>query len=133
LAQHASEFNTEEIVDLLAPTRLYHDVVGGLRSAGIRPKAMAHITGGGLPENLERLLGGKAAHLTIPQWNRGAVQKVLSHCDPADCFNTFNMGIGWVALVAPADVDAALGVGPGGRLLGTVEGESGHVSVVIAG
>jgi phosphoribosylformylglycinamidine cyclo-ligase len=92
---------------------------------------MAHITGGGLPENLERLLGGKAAHLTIPKWKSEPIQKVLSYCDPADCFNTFNMGIGWVAIVAPADLPSALAAGPGGTLLGTVESAEGHVKVTV--
>lgn len=131
LSERAADFTEPEILDLLAPTRLYHDVVRGFRTSGIRPKAMAHITGGGLPENLERLLGGKGADLTIPRWELGAVQRVLAHCDPDDCFNTFNMGIGWVSIVAPSDIDAALTLGPGGRVLGTVESEAGHVRVRI--
>lgn len=131
LAEHAADFTSDEIRALLAPTRLYHDVVRGFRSAGVRPKAMAHITGGGLPENLERLLGGKGAALTIPAWNAGAVPKVLAHCDPADCFNTFNMGIGWVSIVDPADVDRSLAIGPGGRVLGTVDPTTPHVSVAV--
>jgi phosphoribosylformylglycinamidine cyclo-ligase len=132
LAEHADDFTTEEVREMLAPTRLYHDVVRGLRLTGIRPKAMAHITGGGLPENLERLLGGKGAHLTIPRFDRGAVQKVLAHCDPEDCFNTFNMGIGWVSIIDPADIAAATGVGPGGFVLGTVDSADGKVTVSVA-
>lgn len=110
----------EEIVGLLAPTRLYHDVVAGLRACHAAPRAMAHITGGGLPENLERLLGDLGADLEIPVWEKGAVAKILAACDPADAIDTFNMGFGWVAIVAPGAVDGALGCGNGGRVLGRV-------------
>jgi phosphoribosylformylglycinamidine cyclo-ligase len=133
LAEHAGEFSEEEIRELLAPTRLYHDVVRELRARGIRPRAMAHITGGGLPENLERLLGGRAARLEIPAWNRGAVPKVLARCDAADRFHTFNMGIGWVAVVTPGDAAPALGAGPGGVVLGEVSADPGPVTVAVRG
>ncbi len=129
LAEHGGGFTEEEVRALLAPTRLYHDVVRELRGRGIRPKAMAHITGGGLPENLERVLGGKSARLEIPEWTLGAVPKVLAHCDPADCFHTFNMGIGWVAVVSPGEAGVATGAGPGGVLLGEVSPEPGPVTV----
>ena len=52
LSQYPDEFNDEDVVSLLAPTRLYHDVLSGHRDMGIKPKA-SNITGGGLPENLE--------------------------------------------------------------------------------
>jgi len=131
LAEHAGDFSEAEILELLAPTRLYHDVVRELRTRGIRPKAMAHITGGGLPENLERLLGGRAARLEIPDWRLGAVPKVLARCDAADRFHTFNMGIGWVAVVTPGDVSAALGAGPGPVVLGEVSADQGPVTVTV--
>ncbi len=53
----------EELHAWLAPTRLYHDVTTDLKSQSVRPKAFAHITGGGLPENLERLLVNMGADL----------------------------------------------------------------------
>jgi phosphoribosylformylglycinamidine cyclo-ligase len=43
---------------------------------------------------------------------------LLAHVDSEDRFHTFNMGIGWVAIVSPADADAILAAGPGGTVLG---------------
>ncbi len=118
----------EEWESLLAPTRLYHDVVAGLKERKIDVKAMAHITGGGLPENLERLLGGKGADIAIPRWNLGAVGKVLAFVADEEAVNTFNMGWGWVAIVPPEQAAAAAEFHPGARALGVVN-ESGEVSV----
>ncbi len=120
LAEHGSEFSEEEIKSMLAPTRLYHDVTNAFKGDGPRAKAFAHITGGGLPENLERLFRGMGADLTIPFWENEPVQKLLAHTDPEDRFNAFNMGIGWVAIVSPENVDAACVAGPGGKVLGKI-------------
>ncbi|MEZ5302740.1 MAG: phosphoribosylformylglycinamidine cyclo-ligase [Verrucomicrobiales bacterium] len=125
LAAHPDDFTDEEIKSLLAPTRLYHDVARAFRDRGIRAKAFAHITGGGLPENLERLFKGCGADLAIPAWSLGAVPKVLAHADPKDMIDTFNMGFGWVAIVDPADREAALECGPGAWHLGQIVPESG--------
>jgi phosphoribosylformylglycinamidine cyclo-ligase len=92
---------------------------------------MAHITGGGLTENLERFLGHKGADLSIPAWKLGAIPKVLQHCDPADQINTFNMGWGWVVIVPQADKAKALAAGPGGRELGVITDSEGvRVSIL---
>jgi phosphoribosylformylglycinamidine cyclo-ligase len=73
---------------------------------------MAHITGGGLPENLPRCLGAnqgiKVNHnsweiLPIFQWLSQVGQVSLS-----EMFNTFNMGIGFVVLVSPTQVQLTL-------------------------
>jgi len=120
LRDHDTGVTHEELRTWLAPTRLYHDVTTALRSAGIRPRAMAHITGGGLPENLERLFQGVGADLTIPPWKLPGIGKLLAHVDDEDRFHTFNMGIGWVAIVAPEDADATCAAGPGGTILGTI-------------
>lgn len=130
MADHPNEFSEDEIKAMLAPTRLYHDVTEGIGKAGIVPRAYAHITGGGLPENLERLFRGMGADLEIPYWNHEPVQKLLKHTDPEDRFNAFNMGIGWVAIVDPADAEAACAVGPGGVVLGEIrEGDGVTVTV----
>jgi phosphoribosylformylglycinamidine cyclo-ligase len=125
LRDHADEMTEEDLSAWLQPTRLYHDVVGDLRKAGVRPKAMAHITGGGLPENLERLFRGMGADLSIPQWELRGVGKLLSHVDSEDRFHTFNMGIGWVSIMAEADVESALRAGPGGVVLGRMGPQEG--------
>lgn len=130
LAENPDEFSDEEIRQLLAPTRLYHDVVSQLKSSEIDVRAHAHITGGGLPENLERLLPDKGAKLDVPAWKLGAIPKVLAHCDMADAPNTFNLGFGWVAIVPPDQADAALACGPGATVLGEID-DSGEVRVQI--
>ena len=125
LKEFPGEVSEDELHAWLQPTRLYHDVVAGLKNGGVRPKAMAHITGGGLPENLERLFRGMGADLEIPKWNLPGIEKLYRHVDAEDRFHTFNMGIGWVAIVAESDVDAALAAGPGGFLIGRMVSEEG--------
>ena len=125
LKEFPGEVSKDELHAWLQPTRLYHDVVAGLKNSGVRPKAMAHITGGGLPENLERLFRGMGADLEIPKWNLPGIEKLYRHVDADDRFHTFNMGIGWVAIVAESDVDAALAAGPGGVLIGRMVLEEG--------
>ena len=125
LKEFPGEVSEDELHAWLQPTRLYHDVVAGLKNGGVRPKAMAHITGGGLPENLERLFRGMGADLEIPKWNLPGIEKLYRHVDADDRFHTFNMGIGWVAIVAESDLDAALAAGPGGVLIGRMVPEEG--------
>ena len=121
---------TEELSAWLEPTRLYDDVVNDLKKSGVKPKAMAHITGGGLPENLERLFVGMGADLEIPEWNLPGIEKLLEHVDAEDRFHTFNMGIGWVVIVDAAHVETALKAGPGGHILGQMrDGEGVKVQV----
>lgn len=117
--------SAEELDSWLKPTRLYNDVVDDLKKSGIKPKAMSHITGGGLPENLERLFVGMGANLEIPRWNLPGVEKLLNEVDAEDRFHTFNMGIGWVAIVDEKNVDEALKAGPGGHILGKMIAEEG--------
>jgi len=120
LAEHGDAFTKEEIVSLLAPTRQYHDVVNDIKAAGVKPKAMAHITGGGLPENLERLLPNHGADVVIPNWDNAAMQKMFEFVDADDKFHTFNMGFGWVVIVSPDQADEILSAGPGGVKIGTI-------------
>ncbi|MDF1658676.1 MAG: phosphoribosylformylglycinamidine cyclo-ligase [Verrucomicrobiales bacterium] len=121
----------DEWVQFLAPTRLYHDAVAGLRERSIDIKAMAHITGGGLPENLERLLNEKGADITIPRWELGAVAKVLSFVEDAEAVKTFNMGWGWVVVVPAAEAEAAAAFHEGARIIGEVD-SSGEVKVKVS-
>jgi phosphoribosylformylglycinamidine cyclo-ligase len=118
LREHPDCVSEEELLGFLKPTRLYHDVVRDIRAAGVKPKAFAHITGGGLPENLERLFRGFGADLEIPRWELPGIEKLLAHVDSEDRFHTFNMGIGWVAIVAAEHADSILAAGPGGTVLG---------------
>lgn len=115
----------EELTAWLQPTRLYDDVVNDFKKSGVKPKAMSHITGGGLPENLERLFVGMGADLEIPQWDLPGIEKLLAQVDAEDRFHTFNMGIGWVAIVSEDQVGQALKAGPGGHVLGNMVAQEG--------
>ena len=126
------QFSEDEMRTLLLPTLLYHEQPAALKAAGIRPKAMAHITGGGLPENLGRMFlkRGLGANLRIPFWQNDVVQKVLRHADKKDAIDTFNMGLGWVAIVSSADAEKALTCGKGAKIIGEMD-TSAQVSVEI--
>jgi phosphoribosylformylglycinamidine cyclo-ligase len=99
---------------LLTPTRLYAALVHGLLEQGVTPHGMAHITGGGLPENLPRCLGpGLQAAIETSSWSRPRLFRWLQeHGDvpEADMWNTFNMGVGFCLVVAPQSLSAALRV-----------------------
>ncbi len=126
LEQNPDLLTKEELHSLLAPTRLYHDVVRDIKAQNIKPKASAHITGGGLPENLERLFGeGIGATLEVPEWDHPIAQKVLAHTDEVDRYHTFNMGFGWVSIVKADEVDAILSAGPGGQVIGHITAGEG--------
>ncbi|MDJ0800025.1 MAG: phosphoribosylformylglycinamidine cyclo-ligase [Calothrix sp. MO_167.B12] len=96
----------------LTPTRIYVKPILAARQTGLEIHGMAHITGGGLPENLPRCLGeGQAINIdsqklpTLPvfQWlaETGGVS-------PQAMYNTFNMGIGFVLLLPPQQVEQAI-------------------------
>lgn len=96
---------------LLAPTRIYVQSVLALYRAELA-KAFAHITGGGLLENIPRMLpDGLGAHITASGWQRPAVFSWLQTSGgltDAEMHRTFNCGIGMVAAVAPEKLDAHL-------------------------
>jgi phosphoribosylformylglycinamidine cyclo-ligase len=87
--------------DLLAPTRLYLDTARSLRG---RAKAFVHVTGGGLPGNLERVLpAGRSVELDWSSWQRPPVFGWLAgHVDEDELRRVFNLGIGWCAVVDEA-------------------------------
>jgi phosphoribosylformylglycinamidine cyclo-ligase len=91
---------------------------------------MAHNTGGGLPENLERLLGEKGAAISIPRWELGAVGRILSFVEDAEAIKTFNMGWGWIVVLSAAEAEAAASFHEGARVIGEVN-DSGTVEVEI--
>jgi phosphoribosylformylglycinamidine cyclo-ligase len=94
---------------LLVPTRIY--VRPALRAirASQAVKAIAHITGGGLSENLPRVLpAGLAAHIDLAAWKAPAVFGWLARAgrlDDAEMLRTFNCGIGLVLVVAADQAD----------------------------
>ena len=88
--------------DLLAPTRLYLDVVRRLRG---RARAFAHVTGGGILGNLERVLpAGRTAELDWDAWERPPVFEWLTrHVADEELRRVFNLGIGFCAVVPTAE------------------------------
>ena len=117
---------------LLEPHRSYLRLVRPLIERG-RIKGMAHITGGGITDNVPRALpDGIGAVVRRRAWDVPPLFRFLVGAGgvPAeDAMRTFNMGIGLVLIVAPSDVDATLGelraAGEhGARVIGTtVRGE----------
>lgn len=98
--------------NLLTPTQIYVKPVLAARQAGINIHGMAHITGGGLPENLPRCLGeGQSVQIKPDTWNILPIFQWLAEVgqvSPAEMLNTFNMGIGFVLIVPPSDVSSTL-------------------------
>ena len=120
---------------LLTPTKLYVKPMLALLDA-VNVKSIAHITGGGFFENIPRALPqGLTAHIArkdvrvLPIFDRIAKEGGIPE---REMFNTFNMGVGMVAVVAPEDAGQALKVlreaGEDAYVLGTVrEGTEGVV------
>jgi phosphoribosylformylglycinamidine cyclo-ligase len=94
---------------LLAPTRLYvKPALLAVEQGGVH--ALAHITGGGLTENLPRVLPeGLGATIDLTSWDLPPVFKWLAatgNMAEAELLKTFNAGIGMVLSVAAEDADA---------------------------
>ena len=101
---------------LLEPHRNYLPVLDGALATGA-VKALAHITGGGLPENMPRVLpDGVAARIELRSWQRvplfDVVEDVATGMDVVELHRTLNMGVGMVVVCAAGDVtrvQAAIG------------------------
>jgi phosphoribosylformylglycinamidine cyclo-ligase len=96
---------------LMEPSIVYSPAVVNLL-ARVQPHGLAHISGGGLPGNVIRVLPeGSRAVIERSRWNVPHVFEVLQGLGDiplGDMFRTFNMGIGFTCVVAEADVDATL-------------------------
>ena len=121
---------------LLRPHRSYRRLVSPLLAEGSAVKAMAHVTGGGLTDNLPRVLPpGAAVEIDRRAWTPPPVFGFLQRhgrLDDAEAFRTFNMGIGLVIVCAPDQSDALLaecrGRGePGAAVIGRVTTGDGTV------
>ncbi|TCP61307.1 phosphoribosylformylglycinamidine cyclo-ligase [Rhodovulum bhavnagarense] len=98
---------------LLTPTRLYvKPALAAIRSGGVR--ALAHITGGGLTENLPRVLPeGLGAEIDLDAWHLPLVFGWMSEVaglEHGEMLKTFNAGIGMVLVVAPDRAEALAGL-----------------------
>jgi len=94
--------------ELLRPTRIYTRIVHALPPGKV--KGMAHITGGGVFSKLPRIFpAGCAARITLDSWPGAGIFDLLQRLGGVardEMFRTFNMGIGFILVVGPRDVDA---------------------------
>jgi phosphoribosylformylglycinamidine cyclo-ligase len=113
------------IEHLLVPTRIYVRALLELNRK-VRVKGLAHITGGGLTENIPRVLpGGLGVRLDSGAWDRQPVFDWLEEAGVAreEMQRTFNCGIGMVAIVSRGDADAVIAALRGSRERAWVVGE----------
>jgi len=98
---------------LLAPTRIYVKPILSLMQS-VTVKGLAHITGGGITENIPRVLQGALdAQIDTGSWSRGAVFDWLAdngNIDIAEMRRTFNCGVGMVVIVDASDADKTMEV-----------------------
>jgi phosphoribosylformylglycinamidine cyclo-ligase len=121
---------------LLEPTRIYVKNMLQL-AASVPVHAFAHITGGGLTDNIPRVLpDGMEARLERRAWHRDPLFDWLAstgNIAPSEMHRTFNCGIGMIAVVAPENADQALrlltGAGERATLIGHIH--AGNAGVVI--
>ena len=96
---------------LLEPTRIYVRSIIELMQS-VKVKGLAHITGGGISENLPRVIPQQLhAEVETSSWQQGAVFDWLAktgNIESSEMRRTFNCGIGMVVVVAAADLDNAL-------------------------
>ncbi len=97
---------------LLTPTKIYVKALSALKEKNITVKACSHITGGGFYENIPRMLrDGVRAVVHKNSYEVPAIFHMLSkdgNIDEQMMYNTYNMGLGMMIAVDPADVDRAM-------------------------
>ena len=97
---------------LLTPTRIYVKAMKSMKDAGVKVKACSHITGGGFYENIPRML--KDDTVAVIEKNSYPIPPLFTlmakkgNVDEQMMDNTYNMGLGLVIAVDPAQADAAI-------------------------
>lgn len=119
---------------LIAPTKIYVKALRSVKEAGVRVKACSHITGGGFYENVPRMLNDDVcAVIEKDSYPIPPIFKLMAEkgqIEETMMYNTYNMGIGMIMAVDPADVDktveAVKAVGETPYVIGKIEaGEKG--------
>ncbi|MBO5657373.1 MAG: phosphoribosylformylglycinamidine cyclo-ligase, partial [Agathobacter sp.] len=97
---------------LIAPTRIYVKALKSVKEAGVRIHGCSHITGGGFDENIPRMLpDGIRAIVKKDSYEVPAIFKLLQktgNIAEQMMYNTYNMGLGMILAVDPADVDKTM-------------------------
>ncbi len=128
LERHVDEFGRTLGEELLEPTRVYASALVPL-FAGVDVHGVAHVTGGGVPRNVQRIIpNGLSARIDASSWPRPPVFDFVQRhgeIEQAEMYRTFNMGLGMVLALPPAAVDRAVamlsGVGERALIVGHVE------------
>jgi phosphoribosylformylglycinamidine cyclo-ligase len=119
--------------ELLEPHRCYYP---RLKPALRLVKGLAHITGGGLPGNVPRVLPpGLAARFNKDSWPVPPIFSLIQrqgNVPTSEMYRVFNMGIGMVTFCSPRDVDEISKLMPEARLIGQVVKQKGENKVIIA-
>ncbi len=122
--------DTPASVRLLTPTRIYVKAIMALMQT-LSIKGLAHITGGGITENLPRILDDSVhAEIDTGSWQQGEIFDWLAsngNIETDEMRRTFNCGVGMIVVVANDDVDAAL------RSLSASGENAWHIGRVVAG
>ena len=112
LSTYHEELGTTLGEALLAPTRIYVKALRSIKDAGVKVKACSHITGGGFYENIPRMLPeGKHAVVEKNSYPIPPIFTMMAREGQVDehmMYNTYNMGLGMVLAVDPADVDKTM-------------------------
>jgi phosphoribosylformylglycinamidine cyclo-ligase len=112
---------------LLAPHPSYLTAVRAIRAVA-KVKSMAHITGGGLLDNVPRTLPDHAtAVFEASRWDEPPIMTEIvrrAALSFDECYRTFNMGVGYTLIMDIADVTSALAAAPGARVVGFVQPRS---------
>lgn len=97
---------------LLAPTRIYVKALKSVKDAGVKVKACSHVTGGGFYENIPRMLkDGVCAIIEKDSYPIPPIFTLMAkkgEIEETMMYNTFNMGLGMVVAVDPADVEKTM-------------------------
>jgi len=119
---------------LLAVHPSYLPYVRAIQAAGVRIKSMAHITGGGLIDNVPRALPEHlAARFDAQRWHVPPIAQLIvreAHLSTTEAYRTLNMGVGYCCIVAAADAKRAVAAAEAALEAQPIDGASSSVAVV---
>lgn len=123
--------------ELLTPTKIYAKSIIALLKK-VKVKGIAHITGGGLPENVERVLPkGLKAVIRKSSWPKGRIFSLLKEygkIEDSEMYKAFNMGIGMILVVSKKDLkkatEALISLKEKHFIIGTIEKGNKEVELI---